>query len=195
MLWYAHFVPNLSMGASIVSSLNKQVSAFFDVHMMVSNPDQWIKSFATAGSSQYTFHFEAVGNDSAKAIHLAKEIVAAGMRAGLSVKPKTPIESTYDALDSGLFSVLLIMTVEPGFGGQSFMADMMEKVILSRRRYPNMDIEVDGGLNEATTKIAITSGANVIVAGTSIFKSPDISVAATNMLQLMNHQPTDALDS
>ncbi|KAF8820248.1 ribulose-phosphate 3 epimerase family protein [Cardiosporidium cionae] len=173
------------MGASIVSCLKNQVSAFFDVHMMVSNPDQWIKSFASAGSSQYTFHFEAVENDSAQAIHLANEIIGAGMRAGLAIKPKTPIESVFDALDSGLFSVLLIMTVEPGFGGQSFLADMMYKVSVSRMRYPNMDIEVDGGLNNATAQIAVSSGANVIVAGTSIFKSPDISTAVAHMLQVM----------
>lgn len=171
-----HFVPNISFGAPVVKSLRKHLpkgSAYFDCHLMVSNPGQWVRDFASAGADQLTFHLEAVGNDCNQAIELAKVIRDQGMDVGISIKPKTPMSAVEAALDSGLFRTLLVMTVEPGFGGQSFMADTMPKVEAARKKYPSLDIQVDGGLNETTAVVAGQYGANAIVAGTSVFTAPD----------------------
>eukprot|EP00914_Ancora_sagittata_P032437 GHVO01065615.1.p1 GENE.GHVO01065615.1~~GHVO01065615.1.p1 ORF type:complete len:139 (-),score=29.71 GHVO01065615.1:43-426(-) len=116
-----------------------------------------------------------------KAISIADSIVANGMHAGLSIKPKTSLESVLEVLDTGKISTLLIMTVEPGWGGQSFMTDMMTKVQTARGKYPDMNIQVDGGLNVETAETSRKSGANVIVAGTSIFSSADPSGTISKM--------------
>lgn len=174
-----HFVPNISFGAPIVGCLRKHLpkgTAYFDCHLMVSNPAQWISDFKRAGADQITFHLEALNNDCKKAIELAQVIKSSGIDVGISIKPRTSFDTAIEALDSGLFHTLLVMTVEPGFGGQSFIEEMMVKVKTARERYPWLTIEVDGGLNEKTAKIAGENGANVIVAGTSVFTAPDASV-------------------
>lgn len=168
-----HFVPNISIGPCVVDALRKHLpQAFLDVHCMVTEPDKWVEDFAKAGASQMTFHIEAT-ND-AKAT--ASRIRAAGMQCGVSVKPKTPVEGN-DVLrmliEEKLVDMVLVMTVEPGFGGQSFMADLMPKVKFLRSTYPLLNIEVDGGLSEKTIEAAAAAGANVIVAGTSVFKAKD----------------------
>ncbi|KAI8872584.1 ribulose-phosphate 3-epimerase-like protein [Ramicandelaber brevisporus] len=163
-----HFVPNLTLGAPIVKSLRKHLpNAFLDCHLMVSRPEQWVKDFAAAGASLYTFHIEATEDASG----LIDAIHAAGMKAGICVKPGTPVESILPVVDK--VDQVLVMTVEPGFGGQKFMADCLSKVRFLRERYPNLDIEVDGGLALDTIEQAAEAGANVIVAGTAIFGAKD----------------------
>ena len=164
-----HFVPNITLGAPIVKCIRKSSTLPFDVHLMISNPYKYIPDFVNAGSDIVTFHAEA-DSDIEKTIDL---ILASGKKAGLSVKPKTPVEAVYPYLDK--LSMVLVMTVEPGFGGQSFMEDMMPKVSAVRseidRRGLDVDIQVDGGINKDTISIAAKAGANVFVSGNAIFSS------------------------
>lgn len=164
-----HFVPNITLGAPIVKCIRKSSTLPFDVHLMISNPYKYIPDFVNAGSDIITFHAEA-DSDIEKTIDL---ILASGKKAGLSVKPKTPVEAVYPYLDK--LSMVLVMTVEPGFGGQSFMEDMMPKVSAVRseidRRGLDVDIQVDGGINKDTISTAAKAGANVFVSGNAIFSS------------------------
>jgi len=163
------FVPNLTFGAPVVKCLRSKMDkqrAFFDMHMMVITPEKWVKDMADAGADQYTFHIEA-SEDPGMVIRKIKE---SGMKVGLGVKPKTDIEQVLPYIDD--LDMVLVMTVEPGFGGQKFMADMMPKVELIRERFPHMDIEVDGGVGPATIDIVGKAGANMIVSGTAVVKSP-----------------------
>lgn len=164
-----HFVPNITLGAPIVKCIRKSSTLPFDVHLMISDPYKYIPDFVNAGSDTITFHAEA-DSDIEKTIDL---ILASGKKAGLSVKPKTPVEAVYPYLDK--LSMVLVMTVEPGFGGQSFMEDMMPKVSAVRseidRRGLDVDIQVDGGINKDTISIAAKAGANVFVSGNAIFSS------------------------
>ena len=166
-----HFVPNITLGAPIVKCIRKSSTLPFDVHLMISDPYKYIPDFVNAGSDIITFHAEA-DSDIEKTIDL---ILASGKKAGLSVKPKTPVEAVYPYLDK--LSMVLVMTVEPGFGGQSFMEDMMPKVSAVRseidRRGLDVDIQVDGGINKDTISIAAKAGANVFVSGNAIFSSND----------------------
>ncbi len=166
-----HFVPNITLGAPIVKCIRKSSTLPFDVHLMISDPYKYIPDFVNAGSDIITFHVEA-DSDIEKTIDL---ILASGKKAGLSVKPKTPVEAVYPYLDK--LSMVLVMTVEPGFGGQSFMEDMMPKVSAVRseidRRGLDVDIQVDGGINKETISIAAKAGANVFVSGNAIFSSDD----------------------
>ncbi|KAJ3035880.1 hypothetical protein HDV00_003353 [Rhizophlyctis rosea] len=163
-----HFVPNITLGAPIIKCLRKHMTdVFLDCHMMVSNPEQWVDDFAKAGASLYCFHIEATNDPSA----LIDKIHAAGMKAGVAVKPGTPVEVVFPLVPK--VEQVLVMTVEPGFGGQKFMADMMPKVKLLREKFPDLDIEVDGGLSDKTIDQAAEAGANVIVAGTGVFLAPD----------------------
>ncbi len=166
-----HFVPNITLGAPIVKCIRKSSDLPFDVHLMISDPYKYIPDFVNAGSDIITFHAEA-DSDIEKTIDL---ILASGKKAGLSVKPKTPIEAVYPYLDK--LSMVLVMTVEPGFGGQSFMEDMMPKVSAVKseieRRGLDVDIQVDGGINKDTISVAAKAGANVFVSGNAIFSSDD----------------------
>lgn len=165
-----NFVPNISFGPMVVKALRSQVpksEAFFDCHMMVSNPSQWVEEIAKAGGDSYTFHYEATD----KHEEVISQIRAAGMKVGMSIKPNTPVDVVFPLADK--VDMILIMTVEPGFGGQKFMQDMMEKVRTLRQKFPNLNIEVDGGLGPDTIEVAAKAGANVIVAGTSVYKADD----------------------
>ena len=166
-----HFVPNITLGAPIVKCIRKSSTLPFDVHLMISDPYKYIPDFVNAGSDIITFHAEA-DSDIEKTIDL---ILASGKKAGLSVKPKTPVEAVYPYLDK--LSMVLVMTVEPGFGGQSFMEDMMPKVSAVRseidRRGLDIDIQVDGGINKDTISVAAKAGANVFVSGNAVFSSDD----------------------
>jgi len=177
-----HFVPNLTFGAPVVAALRPHNKGFFDCHLMVSDPHKWVDEFAQAGVNQFTFHIEAAGS-TAEALEIAKDIKAKGMQAGIVLKPKTSIDDVLPVIDSGLIDTLLVMTVEPGFGGQKFMEDMMDKVKTARAKYPSLTIEVDGGLTVDTTKIAAAAGANAIVAGTAIFKADDPEAVIKEMRQ------------
>jgi ribulose-phosphate 3-epimerase len=168
-----HFVPNITMGPPIISALRNSVPRkaeepgkyFFDCHMMVANPEQWVPEIAKAGGDQYTFHYEATKNP----IELVKLIKSNGMKAACAIKPGTDVSVLFEL--APVLDMALIMTVEPGFGGQKFMANMMPKVEELRKKFPNLNIQVDGGLGKGTVEIAAEAGANVIVAGTSVFKA------------------------
>ena len=160
-----HFVPNISIGAPVIAALDKVCETPFDVHLMISDPLFYIDDFIKAGADIITFHVECE-SDIEKTID---KIVDAGCKAALAVKPKTPIDAVYPYLDK--LSMVLVMTVEPGFGGQSFMESTMPKIKELRAKCPDIDIQVDGGINADTVKIAGKAGANVFVAGSAVFKS------------------------
>ncbi len=162
-----HFVPNISIGAPVIAALDKVCDTPFDVHLMISDPLFYIDDFIKAGADIITFHVECE-SDIEKTID---KIVDAGCKAALAVKPNTPIEAVYPYLDK--LSMVLVMTVEPGFGGQSFMESTMPKIKELRAKCPELDIQVDGGINADTIKIAGRAGANVFVAGSAVFKSDD----------------------
>ncbi|XP_044602597.1 ribulose-phosphate 3-epimerase isoform X9 [Equus asinus] len=164
-----HFVPNITFGHPVVESLRKQLGQdpFFDMHMMVSRPEQWVKPMAVAGANQYTFHLEATENPGA----LIKDIRENGMKVGLAIKPGTTVE--YLAPWANQIDMALVMTVEPGFGGQKFMEDMMPKVHWLRTQFPSLDIEVDGGVGPDTIHKCAEAGANMIVSGSAIMRSED----------------------
>jgi ribulose-phosphate 3-epimerase len=162
-----HFVPNISWGPPVIKALRPHTRAFFDCHMMVSKPEQWVGDIADAGGDQFTFHLEATREPLA----LIQQIRDAGMKVGVAVKPGTPVADVFPLVDK--VDMVLVMTVEPGFGGQKFMADMMPKVETLRAKFPALDIEVDGGLGPATIDAAAKAGANMIVAGSSVFKATD----------------------
>ncbi len=160
-----HFVPNISIGAPVVSSIKKVCTTPFDVHLMISNPIDYVEDFANAGADIICFHVES-NSDTEKTID---KILSLGKMAALAVKPGTDIDTVLPYLDK--LSMVLVMTVEPGFGGQSFMESTMPKIEKLRKINKDIDIEVDGGINAETIKIAAKAGANVFVAGSAVFKS------------------------
>ena len=164
-----HFVPNLTFGAPVVKCLRKNLHSevFFDMHMMVSKPEQWITDMANAGANQYVFHYEATTNPG-ECIRLVKE---AGMKVGIAVKPKTDICLVEEFVE--MVDLVFIMTVEPGFGGQKFMVDMMPKLEFLRKKFPHLELEVDGGVSPATVGLCFSAGANQIVCGSAITSSSD----------------------
>ncbi|KDP46301.1 hypothetical protein JCGZ_10141 [Jatropha curcas] len=138
---------------------------------MVTNPLDYVKSFGKAGASGFTFHVEVSKENWQE---LIQKIKSNGMRPGVALKPGTPIEEVYPLVESeNPVEMVLVMTVEPGFGGQKFMPDMMDKVKTLRNKYPSLDIEVDGGLGPSTIDMAASAGANCIVAGSSVFGAPE----------------------
>lgn len=166
-----HFVPNITLGAPIVKCIRKATDLPFDVHLMISDPYKYTPDFIKAGADIITFHIEA-DSDIEKTIALINE---SGAKAGISVKPKTDIEEVFPYLDK--LSMVLVMTVEPGFGGQSFMFETMPKIEKLKAeiesRQLEIDIQVDGGINSETIITAAKAGANVFVAGNAIFSSSD----------------------
>nr|CAG4645774.1 EOG090X0CAY [Lynceus sp. MCZ IZ 141354] len=163
-----HFVPNLTFGHPVVKCLRPKLpEAFFDMHMMVQNPEKWVQPMADAGANQYTFHSETCDDIP----ELCRKIREAGMKAGIAVKPLTPVESIIPYIEH--CDMALIMTVEPGFGGQSFMENMMAKVQLLRNTFPSLDIEVDGGVGPSSIHHCAEAGANMIVSGTAITGASD----------------------
>ncbi len=168
-----HFVPNITIGAPIIKSLRQVSDIFFDVHLMISEPLKYVEPFATAGADLITFHIES-DSDIKQTIEAIK---ACGCKAAVSIKPKTPASEVFDYLD--ILDMVLVMSVEPGFGGQSFMADMMQKVREIRdecnARGLDMDIQVDGGIDEKNISKAAQAGANIFVSGNTIFSATDSS--------------------
>lgn len=162
-----HFVPNISIGAPVVASIKKVCNVPFDVHLMISNPIDYVEDFANAGADIICFHTEC-DSDVEKTVD---KIISLGKKPALAIKPSTPIDDVVKYLDK--LSMVLVMTVEPGFGGQSFMESTMPKIEAIRKINPDIDIEVDGGINPETIKIASRAGANVFVAGSAVFKSVD----------------------
>lgn len=160
-----HFVPNISIGAPVVAACKKVCNVPFDVHLMISNPLDYAEDFAKAGADIICFHTEC-DSDTEQTID---KILSLGKKAALAIKPATPVDEVVKYLNK--ISMVLVMTVEPGFGGQSFMESTMPKIEAIRKINPDIDIEVDGGINADTVKIAAKAGANVFVAGSAVFKS------------------------
>ncbi|VVA26764.1 PREDICTED: ribulose-phosphate 3-epimerase [Prunus dulcis] len=168
-----HFVPNLTLGAPVIQSLRKHTEAYLDCHLMVTNPLDYVEPLSKAGASGFTFHVEVSKENWQE---LVERIKSKGMKPGVALKPGTPIEDVYPLVEGeNPVEMVLVMTVEPGFGGQKFMPEMMEKVRTLRERYPSLDIEVDGGLGPSTINTAASAGANCIVAGSSVFGASDPS--------------------
>jgi ribulose-phosphate 3-epimerase len=168
----AHFVPNLSFGPQTLAALRRHGSTlFFDTHLMLSEPQRYIDAFAKAGADRITIHVEPA-YDHAAAL---KAIAALGLRAGIALNPGTPAEALLPVL--GLVDLVLVMTVQPGFGGQAFREDALPKIALvdrwRRERSLDLRIEVDGGVDVATAALCRAKGADTFVAGTSFFASPD----------------------
>ena len=163
-----HFVPNITLGPVIVKSMRSYTSVPFDVHLMIENAEKYIKLFAEAGADIITFHIEAV-NDSLEVISLIKSF---GKKVGVSLKPNTAAESILGIID--LVDLVLLMTVEPGFGGQSFMESQLPKIrdlrsMINNSKNTIIELAVDGGINDHTAKLVMDAGANVLVAGAYIF--------------------------
>jgi ribulose-phosphate 3-epimerase len=168
-----HFVDNISFGPDVVQLVRKETSLPLDVHLMIEHADHYVPRFVKAGANSITVHVEpGAKHDVVKTLHQIRD---GGCRAGLTLNPETPFELIEPFF--GKFDILLVMTVHPGFGGQPFRADQMEKVrcaaAWNKSREHKIDIEVDGGINPKTARISVESGANVLVAGTSIFRSRD----------------------
>ena len=174
-----HFVPNITIGVPVVKSLKKITDLPLDVHLMIDNPDKYVEPFANAGADILTFHYEAIFS-SQNILDLIKKIHSFGIKCGISIKPKTSPEVLIPYLD--MADMVLIMTVEPGFGGQEFMSDCAEKIKFIKQVAPeNLIIQVDGGINEKTGRICKEFGANSLVAGSYIYKSSDIKKAIQSL--------------
>ena len=172
-----HFVPNITIGAPVVKALKPHCQIPLDVHLMIENPQNYIDDFVKAGADIITFHYEAAGELTEDIIgHIKSQDVLVG----LSIKPKTPPQEILKYLL--MVDMVLIMTVEPGFGGQSFMADCAKKIPVIKQNAPeNLIIQVDGGINEETAKICKDLGANSMVAGSYIFKSTNMEDAIKSL--------------
>ena len=173
------FVPNISFGMPVIKSIRKVTDIIFDVHLMIERPERYIEEFAKLGSDIITIHYESTSDPES----VLKMIRATGKKAGISIKPGTDYSVLLPLLP--LCDLVLVMTVEPGFGGQKFMHDMMAKVsairaVVEREKY-DIEIEVDGGINAETAAIASEAGANVLVAGSSVFASDDAKAAIEEM--------------
>jgi len=167
----AHFVPNLTLGLPVVKSLLKATDIPLDCHLMIDDPDRWAIGYAEAGAYNVTVHVEAAADP----IQLAKNLRAAGSKAGLSIKPGTPIEPYVEVLKH--YDTLLVMSVEPGFGGQSFMVDVLDKVRTARRLvdtgHLTLVVEIDGGINDDTIAAAAEAGVDCFVAGSAVYDAED----------------------
>ena len=171
-----HFVPNISFGQPVLKSIAHSHSLINDVHIMISDPFKYAPEFIKAGADYLTFHYEACKSD-AEVFSVIDLIHERGAKAGLSIKPNTPIEKVYPFLYS--VDMILIMSVEPGFGGQKFMPEACSKVVRLRNyietnEIKNVLIEIDGGINDETAKLAKLSGVDVLVAGSYLFGHDDI---------------------
>lgn len=186
-----HFVPNITMGPMIIKAMRPYTECFFDVHLMISEPEKYIPAYAEAGADGITFHYEAVRDQilaqyaqgqelSAQSLQsrvdekmkkLVSQIHDLGKKAAIAINPNTPVNCVENLL--GDIDMLLIMTVFPGFGGQKFMPETMDKVKEVRRRFPQLDIQLDGGISPSNMEMVTQCGANVLVMGTAYFNSED----------------------
>ncbi len=178
-----HFVPNITIGVPVVKSLKQVTGLPLDVHLMIENPEKYIEAFAKAGADIITFHYEAV-SDVNSVISLIKSF---GKKAGMSIKPKTSADVIFPYIKD--LDLVLVMTVEPGFGGQKFMQDCAEKIIClknyinchSELDSESLIIQVDGGINAETARICTSYGANSLVAGNYIYKSENVEQAIKSL--------------
>ena len=176
------FVPSISYGMPVIKSIRKCTKRVFDVHLMIMEPERYIEDFADSGADFITFHVEATK----KAGEVIDQIHARGLKAGISIKPGTPVEEVIPYLDK--VDMILVMTVEPGFGGQSYIDSCTDKVKAVRKLVNesgrDIDIQVDGGINKENLSVVLEAGANVIVAGSAVFKN-DIAANVAEFLEKM----------
>ncbi|MBP2452700.1 ribulose-phosphate 3-epimerase [Mycolicibacterium lutetiense] len=176
-----HFVPNLTLGMPVVESLLKVTDIPMDCHLMIDQPERWAPPYAEAGAYNVTFHAEATDNP----IGVARDIRAAGAKAGLSVKPGTPLEPYLEILKE--FDTLLVMSVEPGFGGQKFIPEVLSKVSMVRRLVDSGEltivVEIDGGINADTIEQAAEAGVDCFVAGSAVYSATDPAAAVKSLRQ------------
>jgi ribulose-phosphate 3-epimerase len=177
-----HFVPNLTFGLPMVESLLAHIDVPADCHLMIDDPDRWAPGYAEAGAGSVTFHVEAARHP----LQVARDIRAAGARAGIALKPGTPLDAVHEALPS--IDMILVMTVEPGFGGQSFMTDMLSKVRQARQLADASDadiwVQVDGGVDARTIELCADAGATVFVAGSAVYRAEDPAEAVLRLRAL-----------
>ncbi|MGN7965163.1 ribulose-phosphate 3-epimerase [Microbacterium sp. 22179] len=174
-----HFVPNLTFGPQMVERIQATSPIPLDVHLMISDPDRWAPGYAELGAASVTFHLEAAADP----VALARRLRDIGARAGVAIKPGTAGESLYDILDE--FDQILVMTVEPGFGGQGFIPETMPKLRgladEARRRGSDVWLQVDGGISDRTIEIAAAAGADTFVAGSAVYGADDVEAAVTRL--------------
>ena len=170
-----HFVPNLTLGLPVVQALLAHVSTPVDCHLMIEDPDRWAPAYAEAGAGSVTFHLEAAGAP----VRLAREIRRQGARAGVGIKPATPVDALVDLVDE--IDMILIMSVEPGFGGQPFLEQAVPKIRRARQLIGDADIwlQVDGGVSAETIERCAEAGADVFVAGSAVYGAQDPAAACT----------------
>lgn len=174
-----HFVPNISIGPPVVKSIRKATDMFLDCHLMISKPYDYVESFVSSGADLISFHVESE-SDVEKTL---EKIINAGVKPALVIKPKTPAETVFPYLEK--LAMVLVMTVEPGFGGQSFMADQLPKIKAIREKAnqvnPDLLIQVDGGIVPETAKLCVEAGADVLVSGSYIFGAENIEDAVSSL--------------
>ena len=170
-----HFVPNLTFGAQVVRSIKEKCDLKLDVHLMIQDPTRFIDDFIDAGSDIITIHFESNGN----AAQILRKIRSKGIKTGFALKPNTSAHELFMYLD--LLDVALVMSVEPGFGAQTFMSSALEKILFIRTINENIDISVDGGINPITADMCKKAGANILVAGSYVFGSKDATTAISEL--------------
>ena len=166
-----NFVPNITFGMPVIKSLRRCVVLPLDVHLMIDRPERYVEQFAEAGADIITFHLEATKNVS----ETLRLIHSCGKKAGISIKPDTPIGALTPY--RGLFDMVLVMSVEPGFGGQQFIPSALDKIRRAKQLFPNVLVEVDGGITTDNAKQVIDAGVDVIVAGSAVFGAPDRKLA------------------
>ena len=183
------FVPNISFGPALISSLRKSSMLIFDVHLMIVKPERYVDTFIKAGADIITFHYEAVEDPRALLTYLKEHEV----KASISISPATPVENILPLVEEGLCDMVLVMTVVPGFGGQKLIPETLDKV-RKLRRFANkhgiqLNIEVDGGINAENVGLCTSAGANVIVAGTAIFGTKKTQAVIKAMRQTAKDYP------
>lgn len=179
-----HFVPNISIGLPVVKSIRKKTEMFLDVHLMIENPLKYAEEFANAGADLITFHLESCRND-AEVNELISKIKFLNKKVGISIKPKTDVKEVLPYLNK--IDLVLIMTVEPGFGGQEFMHECALKIPEIKQAMNNkLIIQVDGGINNITAKICIALGANSLVAGSYIYNADNYKLMIDNLVRERN---------
>lgn len=180
-----HFVPNITIGIPVVKSIKKVTQLPLDVHLMIDNPEKYVEDFATSGADIITFHYEAIKNNypenyKEKIIELINKIKSMNVKAGISIKPKTSPNEIIEFLP--ILDLVLVMTVEPGFGGQKFMPDCANKIpTIKENASNNLIIQVDGGINDETAKVCTKLGATSLVAGSFIYKAENIQKAIASL--------------
>lgn len=180
------FVPNISFGIPVIQSIRKNSNLIFDVHLMIVEPERYVEAFRKAGADIINFHVEATKNVGST----LSKIKSLGAKTGITIKPNTPVSEIVPYLED--VDMVLIMTVEPGFGGQKFMADKMEKVteLVKIREQKNLsfDIEIDGGVNRDNVKEILDAGVNVVVAGSAVFGAEDVEGRTKEFLSILQEK-------